>query len=47
MKYRLVPDVQKNYSLKAKLKTELTEYVIDRPKLARMAEFVKKTLKKS
>ncbi len=47
MKYRLVPSHQKNYSLKAKIKTDLWQYVWNEPKLARMAKFVKKTLKKA
>ncbi len=47
MKYRLVPDVQKNFSYQAKLKTDLWEYIIDRPRLARVAKFVKDTLKKT
>ena len=46
MKYRLVPTPQKIYSLKAKLRTDLWQYVWNQPKLARMAQFVKSTLKK-
>jgi phytanoyl-CoA hydroxylase len=46
MKYRVVPEPQKIYSLKAKLKTDLWQYVWQQPKLAQMAKFVKKTLKK-
>lgn len=47
MKYRVVPSLQKNYSLGAKLKTDMWQYVWNKPKLAQMAQFVKKTLKSS
>lgn len=47
MKYRLVPSAQKNYSLGAKLKTDLLQYLWYRPKLMRMAQAVKKIVKKS
>ena len=44
MKYRLVPSHQKDYSPTAKLRTEVWQYVWNRPKLARMAQTVKKTI---
>lgn len=47
MKYRVVPLHQKYYSPAAKLRTDLWQYVWNRPKLARMAQVVKQTLKRS
>jgi phytanoyl-CoA hydroxylase len=47
MKYRIVPEHQKIYSPTAKLRTDLWQYVWHQPKLARMAQAVKKTLGKS
>jgi phytanoyl-CoA hydroxylase len=47
MKYRLIPTDQKNFSYKAKLKTDLWEYVIDRPRLAHIAKSLRDTFKKS
>lgn len=47
MKYRLIPSDQKNYSPKAKLKTDLWQYVWNKPKLARMVKLLKDTVKKS
>lgn len=46
MKYRVVPAHQKYYSLMAKIRTDLFEYMWERPKLIRMAQFVKKVVKK-
>lgn len=47
MKYRLVPSHQKYYSPAAKLRTDMWQYVWNRPKLARMAQVVKKALNRA
>lgn len=47
MKYRLVPSHQKNYSPAAKLRTDVWQYVWNKPQLARMAQTVKKVLHRS
>jgi phytanoyl-CoA hydroxylase len=47
MKYRLVPSHQKYYSPAAKLRTDVWQYVWNRPKLARMAQAVKKIIGRS
>jgi phytanoyl-CoA hydroxylase len=47
MKYRLVPAHQKYYSPAAKLRTDMWQYVWNRPKLARMAQVVKKALNRA
>ncbi|AFZ19332.1 phytanoyl-CoA dioxygenase family protein [Allocoleopsis franciscana] len=44
MQYRLVPSHQKYYSPTAKLRTDVWQYVWNRPKLARVAQAVKKTI---
>jgi len=46
MKYRLAPPAQKYYSVSAKVKTELFQYLWERPKLRRMVDLIKKTLTK-
>ena len=45
MKYRLIPHRVKYYSLSAKLRTNLSHYLWQRPKLKRAVEFFKKPLK--
>ena len=47
MKYRLVPVHQKYYSPAAKLRTDVWQYVWNKPQLARMAQTVKKVLHRS
>jgi phytanoyl-CoA hydroxylase len=44
MNYRLVPSHQKHYSPTAKLRTDVWQYVWNRPTLARMAQAAKKVL---
>jgi phytanoyl-CoA hydroxylase len=45
MKYRLAPDEHKYYSLTAKLKTDLFDYLWQRPKLNRIITSMKRPLK--
>jgi phytanoyl-CoA hydroxylase len=46
MNYRLAPPHQKYYSLSAKVKTEVFQYLWERPKLRRMVNLIKKPLTK-
>ena len=47
MQYKLVPDMYKKYSLPAKIRTDLYNFLWEKPKIMRLYQGVKKLLKKS